>query len=87
MLYTGNEYVYTYVATANTSVTVTLANETADTDLIVLQDTGAGCNPASCVTSGLSSVQFNATTGTTYYIVVDGYDGANGDYDLAFSCQ
>ncbi len=86
-VYSGNEYAYTYVATADTSVTVTLANETADTDILVLQDGGLGCNPASCIATGMSNAQFNAKKGTTYYIVIDGYNGGNGSYDLAFTCQ
>jgi hypothetical protein len=87
--YSGNEYAYTFVATADGPVTVTLANETAangDTDVIVLHDTGLGCNPASCMTTGTSSATFDAKAGQTYYIVIDGYQGANGSYDLAFSC-
>ncbi len=85
--YTGPEYVYTYVATTDTSVTVTLSDESAETDVLVLEDKGLGCNPASCLTDGLSSATFQATAGKTYYIVVDGYEGASGDYVLDFTCE
>ena len=88
--YSGSEYTYTFVAAADGPVTVTLANETApnqDTDVLVLQDNGLGCNPASCIASGTSSAQFTAKAGVTYYVVVDGYQGANGSYDLTFTCQ
>ena len=88
--YSGSEYAYTYLATADGSVTVSLANETAsggDTDVIVLHDVGNGCNPASCLSSGTTTATFDAKSGQTYYIVVDGYQGANGSYDLTFTCQ
>ena len=84
--YNGNEYVYTYVADTTGPVTVELSNETVETDVIVLHDNGLGCNPASCVTYGLSKATFDAEEGKTYYIVVDGFQTANGSYDLAFTC-
>ena len=31
-------------------------------------------------------VVFTAAAGTTYYVIIDGYDGAFSAYDLAVSC-
>lgn len=33
-----------------------------------------------------SSVTFQATVGTTYYVLVQGYDGETGEFDLAITC-
>ena len=85
--YSGPEYVYTYVATANGEITVTLDDESAETDVLVLEDQGLGCNPASCIATGLSSATFDAVDGNTYYIVVDGFLGAAGTYSLDFTCE
>jgi hypothetical protein len=85
--YSGPEYVYTYIADADTQVTVSLSDEDDDTDVLVLQDKGIGCNPASCLTAGTSGASFAAKKGQTYFIVVDGYEGAVGDYSLTFSCE
>jgi len=52
----------------------------------VLQDKGLGCNPASCITATIGGAEFAAKKGTTYYIVVDGFEGAAGEFELAFSC-
>jgi len=84
--YDGPEYVYTYVAEDTGPVTVTVTDDTEDLDIIVLEDEGLGCNPASCVNWGFEDVTFEATAGTTYYLVVDGWLGAVADYDLVFSC-
>ncbi|MEO8589264.1 MAG: T9SS type A sorting domain-containing protein [Flavobacteriales bacterium] len=34
-----------------------------------------------------SSVTFNTTAGTTYYALVQGYDGATGNYGISLTCQ
>ncbi len=84
--YSGPEYVYTYVAEADGPVTVTIDDQDADTDLILLEDRGLGCNPASCLDWGTSSISFTAVKGKTYYIAVDGWQGAIADYTLSFLC-
>jgi len=91
--YPAPEYTYTLTVTQKKSVTVTLSNEETDAgdpaelDLLVLQDAGLGCNPASCITYGLTSATFTAEPGKTYYVVVDGYAGDVGNYDLAVTCK
>jgi hypothetical protein len=75
------------------TVTVVLDNEVDDEDesveldILVLMDDGLGCNPASCIAYGLTSVTFEADPAMTYYVVVDGYNGAEGYYDLSVTCQ
>ena len=85
--YPGPEYVYELTVDTATNVKVTLSNESAETDVIVLRDGGLGCNPATCVTYGLSDATFAAEPGFTYYVSVDGYAGAVGTYDLAVTCE
>jgi hypothetical protein len=81
------EYVYTLTVTTPKKVTVKLTNESAKTDLIVLKDEGLGCNPSSCIDWGMTQSTFQAAAGTKYYIVVDGFSGAVGDYDLTVTCK
>jgi len=85
--YPAPEYVYTLTVTSPKKVTVKLTNESDDTDVLVLEDTGLGCNPASCLDWGMTQSTFQAQPGKNYYVVVDGYDGATGDYDLTVTCQ
>ena len=84
--YAAPEYAYTYIADSTGPVTITLGEEEAETDVIVLEDKGLGCNPASCVDWGMEDVTFDAVEGTVYYIVVDGFLDATGAYELTFSC-
>ncbi len=91
--YEGSEYTYTLTVDGPETVTVALDNEVDDAgepvelDLLVLADDGLGCNPASCIAYGLTKVTFEAEADMTYYVVVDGYNGAEGNYDLAVTCQ
>ena len=84
--YAGAEYVYTFEALADGPVTITQTEDGSDLDILLLEDRGAGCNPASCVAWALDTFTFEAKAGTTYYVVVDGFQGAVGDYTLAMSC-
>jgi len=85
--YAGPEYVYTLTVPTNKKVTAKLTNEDADTDIIVLEDAGLGCNPASCIDWGMTQSTFDAKSGKKYYLVVDGYDGDTGDYTITVTCK
>ena len=87
-LYTGPEYVYSFTAEADGAITIlkTEADDANDLDMFVLADEGLGCNPASCLEWGTESVTFLAIKGMSYFIVIDGWEGAINDYELAFSC-
>ena len=87
----GTEYTYEFVPQQNTMLTVTLEGLGGyDSALALVEDTGDGCVPASCVAGddayGTESVIYNVTAGNTYYIVVDGYDSGSGDYNLTVTC-
>ena len=79
----GPEYVYSFVPHGNGQVTATLSNMMTDLDVFVLEGT---CGQNSCITYGDSSATFNAKSGTQYYIVVDGYAGASGNFTLSVVC-
>ncbi|MBM4372949.1 MAG: hypothetical protein FJ098_14945, partial [Deltaproteobacteria bacterium] len=84
--YTGPEFTYRFDAPTDMSVTVRLLDESAQTDLMVLEDGGAGCVPGGCIAWGLKKVTFPAKEGHTYYFVVDGYAGAKGSFGIELNC-
>jgi len=86
--HTGPEYVYGFTAESDGAITVTKteSGDAGDLDMFVLVDSGQGCNPATCLEWGTDSLTFLATPEVSYFIVVDGWEGAVADYELAFSC-
>lgn len=90
----GREFMYTFVSSVDGEVTITLDidDPSTDLDLFVLGDTGAGCNVGNCVAASMTRLdevlRFVATSGTTYYVVVDrgGIPGGRGDYALTVEC-
>ena len=62
---------------------------TVDLDVFVVEDPGDGsCDPdLSCLAFGGTSTTFDAVAGRQYFIIVDGYEGASGDYTLTFTCD
>jgi hypothetical protein len=78
--------VFALTARASSTITVSTCGSSYDTMLYLGTACGGNtvaCNDDSC---GLqSSISFAATAGTTYYIVVDGYNGASGSYTLNVS--
>ena len=85
---TGGEHVYTFVPEESGEVTVDLTELFADLDLLILE---GGCDGGLCIAYsagvGDEQVVFDGVAGTTYYIVVDGYDGAHSSYTLSLTCS
>lgn len=93
---TGPERVYSYVASATGVLTVELSGLTADLDLLVIRassTTPGLCDSAdsgSCLTGGKSSkagtgserVRVDVVAGTTYFIIVDGFNNAVSNFSL-----
>jgi hypothetical protein len=86
---TAPDVVYKYIATWATTIAIDLCGSSYDTKLYVYDDglNLIACNddfyfdaPCGVYVSRLENVQLNA--GTTYYIIVDGYGTAYGDYVL-----
>jgi subtilisin family serine protease len=86
----GKSVWWNYTPTSSSSTTITTAGSPFDTTLAVY--TGSAVGSLTEVASnddtgsGLtSSVTFNAVSGTTYRVVVDGFDGASGAVTLNLS--
>jgi len=82
----GPEYTYLFIAAASENVTIGLSAMAVDLDIFVIDDQGGVCDPTNCLDVGETSVTFAAVAGTTYYLVVDGYLGAVGDYTATLVC-
>jgi hypothetical protein len=88
--YEGPEYAWRLTAAATESVTIDVTGLTTDLDLMILE--GDTCDPLSCMevsdTSDLAdeSVTFDVVEGETYAIVVDGWEGRTGPFDISFTC-
>ncbi len=91
---TGPEAYYVFTAPADGDVSAALAGSGgADLELMLLGDSGGDCDPAgACLgasqqSGGDEQIDFTATSGTTYYLIVEGYSGAAGAFDLTLTCQ
>ena len=80
--FSGPEKIYSIELANTTFVSILLENESTNTDVLVLTDP---LNPLSCVVHGTSEIRTLLDAGT-YYVIVDGFFGAIGDYDLVFTC-
>lgn len=79
----GPENVYTITTTATGDITATLSASSADVDVFIL----SSCSASSCLAGGdVTATYYNAPAGT-YYVVVEGYQGASGTYTLNVACS
>lgn len=92
-IYNGGQGVWYYFAGNNNLVTLTTCDQ-ADYDTKISVFSGA-CGSLTCVdgndddgscTGNTSTVSFVANSGTDYYILVHGFGGATGNFDLTISC-
>ncbi|GAK54929.1 hypothetical protein U27_01760 [Candidatus Vecturithrix granuli] len=72
----GPEIVHTITTTIAGDIIATDNNN--NLDLVILN----ACNPSSCVVAGMDSASYTNAPAGTYYIVVDGWNGASGTYTL-----
>jgi hypothetical protein len=79
----GPEVIYTFVPTANTTVSFELDTVAADLDLFLL--TGA-CSDKGCVEYGSTTLEFDVVAGQQYWLVVDGFNGASDSFTLKYTC-
>ena len=84
----GPEYTYTFEAQTTGQVTVNLGNTDPgqNLDLLVLGYGGGLCEAANCMQYGDNQVSWNAVAGETYFILVDGRNGAEGNYSVDMIC-
>jgi hypothetical protein len=87
----GRETLYAFSTAGACAVVANLENLTTDLDLLLL----AGCHPINSNLKASSTpidsqtietVAWNSSPGQTYYLVVDGYNKAEGSYTLEVDC-
>lgn len=81
----GPEFAYSFTPNVSGTATVSLSGMSADLDLFVLSS-GGGCNASNCIVGFDDGGSFSIVAGQTYYLVVDGYQGAVSNYYLQLSC-
>ncbi|MEE2830606.1 MAG: hypothetical protein VX498_15570, partial [Myxococcota bacterium] len=87
---TGPEFAYYFMAPTDqpNQVTVSLNYDPSiDLDVFVLEDQGIPCNSESCIAAGVFDALFETSPGEEYWIVVDGYQGSSGAYDILVDCE
>jgi hypothetical protein len=85
---TGPERVYSIAGAAGRWVVVTVEPAgPGDLDVFLLEDacTEDACTMYSAGTA-TETIAFAPYASTTYYLVVDGYDGAEGEFDVSVAC-
>ena len=87
--YTGPEEVWEWTATVSGPVEWKLVRPRPtqiDHDVIVLDGCG-GCAAEKCEEWGGNGTEFEAVAGQTYMLVIDGYNGAAGEYTARLDCS
>ena len=87
--WSGPEVGYTWFSAGYTSVEVGFVGSDPtqlDLDIIVLEDTDQTCREADAVEVIFNSFEIEVIPNTWYTFVVDGYDGAEGAFQLEIDC-
>jgi uncharacterized protein YktA (UPF0223 family) len=74
----GPEQVHVITTRGTGTITAALSDISVDLDVFILD----ACSPLNCAAAGDSEAVYENAPPGTYYIVVDGYDGASGSYTL-----
>jgi hypothetical protein len=83
----GREYTYVFTAPADGDVVFTASHAQNYPVVTVMEDTGSGCDPASCLAGNYYSTRFTAKANTTYYLTVDGTSDASFNYQISLVCD
>ena len=95
--WSGPEHIFSYTPASDGGVVFSI-DTTVAMDMVALTNYGdpAVCNPNSCLSYGGAGtglftentpVVFYAEVGETYFIAVDGYEGAAGSFDYDIECR
>ena len=87
--YSGPEVAYAFQPTHDETATFRLIDPeptTLNHDLFVLEQGDGTCVAASAVARGFNDVSFEVEAGKTYFLVVDGFDGAAGAFEAELEC-
>ncbi|MBL0061388.1 MAG: hypothetical protein IPP40_07875 [bacterium] len=83
---TGPDVAYVYTPPVTSDFHISLCGSSYDTKIAVYESSCAGtpiaCNDDGDCWPGSDLPRVTLTAGTTYYFVIDGYDGAFGDYSF-----
>lgn len=79
---TGPEFTYTLDLDENKLVVVQLSGMDADLDIFVLSGSSGQCHSSNLVAYGDTYATFQGIAGQRYYLIVDGYHGAVGNYRI-----
>ena len=74
--------IYSLTLAVEQIVTVTISGMTADLDVFML----SACDENACIAYGNATFTTDCLAAGTYYIVVDGYNGAVSTFDLEVTC-
>ena len=77
----GPEQWHKITTSATSTITAELGNLSNDLDVFILDS----CDPNACLAYGDSTATYSNAPAGTYYIVVDGYAGNSGAYELTAS--
>jgi len=93
--FTGPEYIFSFTTDATYNVLIELTDmlyegEVVDLDLLLLADLGEGPCEVNLIDASYSTydellVMVDLPAGD-YFVVVDGYEGAKGSFDLSVNC-
>lgn len=86
---TSPDVVYSYSPAVTEAISIDLCNSAYDTKVYIYENAVTAGSPYACNDDGASCAQFQSQldcvtiyAGNTYYIVVDGYGGDFGDYEI-----
>lgn len=83
---TGKEKVYSFIAARTGEITISLTGVDPNEDFELFLF--SGCSHTACLASSVNSIgkneviKYNVINGNKYYIVVDGYHGTEGNFNL-----
>ncbi|NVO03682.1 MAG: M6 family metalloprotease domain-containing protein, partial [Bacteroidetes bacterium] len=80
----GPEKVYSLTLTQSCDLTVSLTNQSSGSLYVMIM---GGCDAQNCFTMNAGSAFLPYTPAGTYYISVDGYNGASGRYNITANCS
>ena len=88
--FAGPEIAYSFVALATETVEVRFidpAPSVLNHDIFVIEAQNDVCASSSSVARGFNDLAFEVVAGRSYFIVIDGADGAEGAFELEIGCS
>jgi len=79
----GPELKYVFAVPPDTEVTVNLDYHEVDQEIMLL---GNACDPNDCLVYGDNAATFGVLSGGPFVLVIDGYNGASGDFTVSVEC-